>query len=101
MCVYVIRYYGGAHLGNRRFEIARNVTVTALRNLVAVKAEHFRKRTHRLDSQNSTSEVGSAVGDDLLGELNGEMEMEQALAQQPPAAQIENSKTISFKTTEL
>ena len=31
ICVYVIRYYGGKHLGKRRFEIAKNLTYAAVR----------------------------------------------------------------------
>ena len=31
ICVFLVRYYGGMHLGNRRFEIAKDLTLSAVR----------------------------------------------------------------------
>ena len=45
VCVYVVRYYGGTHLGARRFEIARDLTNTAIQNLKIAKSAKKKENT--------------------------------------------------------
>ena len=40
ICVYMVRYYGGIHLGNRRYEIAKDLALSAIRSFKA--ARHLR-----------------------------------------------------------
>ena len=55
MCVFVIRFYGGKHLGSRRFEIAKNLTFSAIRAYKIARQSKMQrlKSMQRSDSQTS------------------------------------------------
>ena len=56
--VYVVRYYGGVHLGRRRFDIAKDLTKSAIRAYKAVRQLAFQrhKSVQRDDLQTSIVE---------------------------------------------
>ena len=59
ICVFVIRYYGGIKLGKRRFDIAKDLTFSAIRNLKTARA----KRQNRLQRNITHSSVKSVLSD--------------------------------------
>ena len=69
ICVFVVRYYGGAHLGPRRFEIARNLINIAIRNLKIAKAgrKKRKERTQCLSQSSVFSDVESLPGEENQG----------------------------------
>ena len=70
-CVFIVRYYGGKHLGKRRFEIARdlsNSAVQAHRYTRAIRSQRM-KTLQRADSQTSLlSEISYASYASMEGE---------------------------------
>ena len=64
ICVYVVCYYRGSHLGTRRFEIGRNMTMTATKNLKVVLQAKCNRKSRRLDLQSSVFTDASNVTDD-------------------------------------
>ena len=72
MCIFLVRYYSGIHLGPRRFEIAENLAERSLSSWYA-KAVKERGKSNRKLSQTSISSVVSQC--DLQdGENNAEDE---------------------------
>ena len=57
IAVFVVRYYGGCHLGNRRYQILENLTTDA----VATFQYKFKDRQSRLDRSLSQSSLASMV----------------------------------------
>ena len=69
MCVFVSRYYGGVHLGKRRFEIVSNLTAKAVTQFY--KEQHTReKRLARSNSQSSLNSFASLIQSEMETEEN-------------------------------
>ena len=60
VAVFVVRYYGGVHLGRRRFEIAEHLTERALHQL-QMKILKKRQRTQRQNLQSSLQSFASTI----------------------------------------
>ena len=82
--VFVIRYYGGVHLGKRRFEIYENVAQSAVQKLLRVQSKQLRQsRLDRANSQDSIDSIMSAVSGLAVDEESSEItEVQRQLAVQ-------------------
>ena len=70
--VFIVRHYGGTHLGKRRFEIAQALTTKALQSFFHKSTT--RKRWPRVDSQSSITSIASTLSQyDSLEEDNNTM----------------------------
>ena len=77
--IFVVRYYGGAHFGKRRFEIAESLTEKAVQRWLVKKND--RKSRTRIDSLTS---LASTVSESVDVEENAEdLEAEQGEPEMP------------------
>ena len=67
ICVFIVRYFVKKHLGERRFEIGKDLTFNAVRKLkIARTSQNRRHRLERMRSMQSlASEISSAAEDGL------------------------------------
>lgn len=56
VCVYVVRYYGGTHLGQKRFEIITNLAQEAIRKALRPRRPTTRSMSQAAQRQNPTNE---------------------------------------------
>ena len=59
-CIFIVRYYGGTHLGKRRFEITEDLTEKAIRSLTHKLIGARRKSQRQLSQSSVTSALSQA-----------------------------------------
>ena len=63
MYVFIVRYYGGVHLGKRRLEIAEYLTEKVVK-LHTSKMASLKRKSQRQLSQTSIASAVSSLGDE-------------------------------------
>ena len=94
ICVIIVRYFGGVRLGNRRFQILRQLTDGAIQ-AYQKKARDIRARQFRANSQDSIQSTLSALSyqHDEIGEPASDGETDD-MDYATPASTMENSTEV-------